>query len=339
MSRKYENGIGVAVHFYWGEDEFSMERAIAALSQRVLDPTWVNFNYDKISPDQPDAIIQALNQAMTPPFGSGSRLVWLMDTSLGQRCSEELLAELERTLPHIPETNVLLITARSKPDGRLKSTKLLQKYASIQEFSPISGWKMELLVKQVQQATRDVGVQLTAAATELLAESVGSNTRQLYNELEKLRLYAGDSKQPLNEGAIAALVTATNQNTLQLAAAIRQGQVTTALELVADLLRQNQPALAIVKTLVGQFRLWLWVRLMLDTGERNDSIISQEAELANPKRLYFLKKEIESLSLPTLLRTLPVLLELELSLKSGAEEGAALQTRVIELCTLCQSRR
>jgi len=39
---------------------------------------------------------QSLNQ-VTPPFGAGSRLVWLVDTTLCQQCSEELLAELKRT--------------------------------------------------------------------------------------------------------------------------------------------------------------------------------------------------------------------------------------------------
>jgi len=41
---------------------------------------------------------------MTPPFGAGSRLVWLVDTTLCQQCSEELLTELKRTLTAIPET-------------------------------------------------------------------------------------------------------------------------------------------------------------------------------------------------------------------------------------------
>ena len=49
-------------------------------------------------------MVQALNQAMTPPFGSGQRFIWLVDTPIAQRCSEALLAELERTLPNIPDT-------------------------------------------------------------------------------------------------------------------------------------------------------------------------------------------------------------------------------------------
>jgi DNA polymerase-3 subunit delta len=268
----------------------------------------------------------------------GSRFVWLVDTTLAQRCSEDLLTELDRTLPALLETTVLLLTSTSKPDGRLKSTKLLQKYAEIREFPVIPPWKTDLLVKQVRQTAQTVGVKLTAGAIDLLTEAVGNNTRQLYTELEKLRLFAGDAKQPLDETAVAVLVTVSTQNTLKLAAAIRQGQVAIALDLVADLLRQNEPAPVIVKSLVGQFRTWLWVKLMLKSGERDEQTIAQAAELSNPKRLYFLKKEVEPLSLPVLLQTLPILLELEAALKSGAEELATLQTKIVELCILCQSR-
>ena len=324
------------IYLFWGEDDFAIAQAIKQLCDRVLDPQWSSFNYDKIPPDQPDAVLQGLNQAMTPPFGAGSRLVWLVDTTLSQRCSEELLAELERTLPAIPDTSVLLMTTRTKPDGRLKSTKLLQKQAEVREFSPIPPWKTEQLIQQVRQVAQEVGVKLTTASAELLAQSVGNNTRQLYGELEKLRLYAGNSNQPLGVDAVTALVSANTQNSLQLAAAIRQGKVTQALELVADLLSHNEPALRIAATLTGQFRTWLWVKLMVETGERDEKAIAQAAEVNNPKRVYFLQQEVRALSSQQLLQALPLLLELEVGLKRGTEELLALQTKVIELCQLYQ---
>jgi len=323
------------IYWYWGEDEFALERAVTTLQREVLDPDWSSFNLDKIPPDLSDSVMQGLNQAMTPPFGAGKRLVWLVETSVGQRCPEEVLKELERTLPLLPAESVLLLTSRGKPDARLKSTKFLQKHAEIREFSPIPGWKTELLVKQVQQAAKEVGVKLTSGAVELLAESVGSDTRQLYTELEKLRLYAADAKTGLDEAAIALLVTATTQNTLKLAAAIRQGQTGEALALVTELLRQNEPALRIVSSLITQFRRWSWIKLMLEAGERDEKAIAQAAEIDNPKRLFFLKKEIESLTAATLMQTLAVLLELDYSLKSSGDDLINLQTSVIRLCDLC----
>ena len=50
-----------------------MEKAVNALRDRVLDPLWTSFNYTVFSPEQSDAVIQGLNQVMTPPFGAGGR--------------------------------------------------------------------------------------------------------------------------------------------------------------------------------------------------------------------------------------------------------------------------
>ena len=322
------------IYFYWGGDDFRLNQAVADLRNQALDPDWASFNYDKIPPEQSDGAIQALNQAMTPPFGLGKRFVWLQEATIGQRCPEDLQQELERTLPVIPETSVLLFTSQSKPDGRLKSTKLLQKYTKIREFSPIPPWKTDQLVQQVHQMAKEAAVKLTPAAAEWLAESVGSNTRQLFNELEKLRLYRGDCDQPLNPDMVSALVLANSQNSLQLAAALRKGNTAQSLSLVTDLIHRNEPALRIVSTLVGQFRLWLWVKLMLEVGERDVQTIARAAEVNNPKRIYFLQKEVKALPLVKLQQTLALLLELEASLKQGADPLATLQTKVIEISQL-----
>ncbi|AFZ13333.1 DNA polymerase III, delta subunit [Crinalium epipsammum PCC 9333] len=323
----------MSIYLYWGDDNFAISKAVDTLRGSVLDPNWASFNYDKISPEQTDAIILALNQAMTPAFGMGKRLVWLADTNVCQQCSEQLLAELERTLPAIPESAVLLLTSGNKPDRRLKSTKLLEKYAEIQEFSQIPPWKTELLVQQVRKAAQQVGVKLNNSAAELLAESVGNDTRQLYNELEKLQLYAGTTAT-INEQAVVALVNATTQNSLQLAAAIRQGKTVQALQLVSDLISHNEPTLRIVATLIGQFRTWLWVKIMMEDGERDEKAIASAAEISNPKRIYFLRQEIQAISSNQLTSTLPILLELEISLKRGADPMSTLQTKVIELCQI-----
>lgn len=324
----------MTIYLYWGEDDFALTQAIKQLRESVLDPNWSSFNYDKIFNDAPNAVVQGLNQVMTAPFGMGGRLVWLVETTVCQQCPETLLSELERTLPKIPEQSVLLLTSRNRPDGRLKSTKLLQKYGHIREFSLIPPWKTEQLVQQVQSMSQDVGVKLNIAAAELLAESVGNNTRQLVNELEKLRLFAGDAKKPLDEATVAMLVTANTQNSLQLATAILHRDGATALELVQDLINKNEPALKIVATLVGQFRTWLWVKLMVSEGERDPKAIASAAQISNPKRVYFLIKDVQPLSLIQLTSALRLLLELEVSLKKGAEPLSTLQTKVIELCQI-----
>ncbi|MEA5617879.1 DNA polymerase III subunit delta [Cronbergia sp. UHCC 0137] len=327
------------MYVYWGEDDFAMEKAVAVLRDRILDPIWISFNYTSFAPDQTDAIVQALNQVMTPIFGAGGRLVWLVNTTLCQSCPENVLAELQRTLPVIPENSHLLLTSRNKPDERLKGTKFLKQFATeFREFSLVPPWKTDLLVQAVNQAAQTVGVKLTPQVGEFLAESVGNDTRLLYNELEKLRLYTQGSSKPLDVQTVSQLVRNTTQNSLQLAGAIRSGDTPKALGILADMLNAAEPGLRIVATLIGQFRTWLWVKMMMESGERNPQAIAQAAEINNPKRIYFIQQEVKSLSVTQLVSCLPLLLELEVSLKQGASEMIILQTKIIELCQLCRTR-
>lgn len=324
------------IYYFWGEDDFQMNQAIAHLRDRSLDAAWASFNYDKIGADDPEGPVVALNQAMTPPFGTGQRFVWLVDTTLGQRCNETVLKEFERTLPKLPETSVLLLSSRQKPDGRSKFTKLLQKHGDIKAFDTIPPWKTDQIAKHVEKTAQNLGIALTSEAVDLLAEAVGNQTRQLMLELEKVSLYWGDRSGAIDADTVSLLVTVSTQNSLKLAAAMREGQTERALGLLSDLLNRNEPALRIVSTLVGQFRTWLWVKTLMEAGERNPQTIAKAAEVGNPKRIYFLQKEVTALSTAQLRRVLEHLLELETGLKLGKDETAMLQTKVVEIAQICR---
>ncbi|MGC1307287.1 MAG: DNA polymerase III subunit delta [Phormidesmis sp.] len=327
------------VYFFWGADEFRLKKAVIALRDRTLDPDWASFNYDRIAPDSPDGPMQALNQAMTPPFGMGKRFVWLADTPLGQRCPENVMTEMTRTLPRVPDDCILLLTSANKPDGRLKSTKLLKKYADMREFATIPPWQTEELINQVKRVAQEMKLRLKPQAAVLLADAVGADTRRLYNEVEKLSLYWSDQTadgaqvktEPLPPEVVTRLVTVSTQTSFQLSEALIAGRVDQALSLATDLLANNEPALRVVATLVGQFRRWLWVSLLAAEGERDTRAIAKAAEINNPKRVYILQKQVRGCSPRQLQRALTQLLDLEFQLKRGAPEEITLQTKMIEI--------
>ncbi|MEO0935499.1 MAG: DNA polymerase III subunit delta, partial [Cyanobacteria bacterium J06641_2] len=285
------------------------------------------------------AAIEALYQALSPPFGTVGRLVLLLNSNITQQSDNNVLSELQRTLPVIPDNSYLLITSRNKPDERLKSTKLLKKFAQIREFGLISPFKTDLLKKNVNDVANSLGIKLTSSCADFLVEALGNDTRLLYNELQKLQLYLQDSNQVLDVDKAKTLVQNSTQNSLQLAGAIRMGDTEKALSLVADLMSAYEPSLKIVAVLIGQFRTWLWVRLMMETGERSPQAIASAAEVRNHYRIKYLQQEIRFLSMQQLISCLPILLELEVSLKQGSPQTLTLQTKVIELCQICQKSR
>ena len=311
------------IHLFWGEDEFKLQREVAQLRSQVLDERWQDLNYTEYPPNSKDSIEQALADINTPPIGSGGRLVYLPSSSLLGVCPKEMLQQLESILPNIPATNVLLITSTTKPDGRNKSVKLLLEHATVKEFPFIPLFLTDALKKLVRVAVAN-------DACQLLVVSVGNNTRLLFTELEKLKLYT--NSQTINADAVKALVLPNANNSLQLATAIRSGNIATALELLENLFSCNEPALRIVATLTTSFRRWFVVKLCVIDGCRGDGAIANLGEIKNPKQLYFIRQEIASVPITRLQNALEVLLQLELMLKTGWDEKLALQTQIIKLC-------
>jgi DNA polymerase III subunit delta len=333
-------------YLYWGDDDFRLQRAVQTLVNQVIDPTWKGFNYDQADAavSGTDSLVQALNQAMTPPFGSGDRLVWLVNPPLGGQESTVFREELERTLPALPNTAHLLLTYAGKPDGRSKITKFLQEHAQVKEFTLAPSWKTDAIRQTIEQMAQQHRVNLTKAAVDLLVDAVGNDTRQLVNELEKLSLYSAGStgdrlakpSATIDVDQVEALISTTQQSALVLSNTVRQGLTDPALGLVEELLNHNEPPLKISATLIRQFRTWLWIRIMQDAGERDDRVVAKAADIANPKRLYFLRQDVQSISQHQLKRCLGLLLDLEAALKQGQDPKATLQTKVIELCATCR---
>ncbi|PSB44795.1 DNA polymerase III subunit delta [Cyanosarcina cf. burmensis CCALA 770] len=318
------------IQIYWGEDEFLMSRAIKQLRSRVLDERWASFNYSEYPPDSKDSIPQAIADIMTPPLGTGGRLVYLPFSALLGVCPKEILQQLERILAIVPATNFLLITSINKPDIRNKSVKLLLQFAQVKEFPSIPQWQTDLLIKQARNLAKETGIEFAPDAYRVLIEAVGNNTRLLVTQLEKLKVYANGVT--INADTVRELVTNNATNSLQLASAIRTGNVSLAFKLVEDLIASNEPALKIAATLTTAFRTWLVIKLCLAANWQDDSAIAFLAEIKNPKRLYFLRQEVASIPASNLQKALSVLLELELMLKNGWDEKTTLQTQIVKIC-------
>ena len=64
---------------------------------------------------------------------------------------------------------------------------------------------------------------------------------------------------------------------------------------------------------------------------RDPKAIAQAAEVNNPKRVYFLQKEVRNLTVKQLKTALNILLTLEFDLKRGVPDQIALQTKIVEV--------
>ncbi|MBD3557574.1 DNA polymerase III subunit delta [Planktothrix sp. FACHB-1355] len=317
------------IYIYWGDDDYLIERSINLLRDTVVHPEWQIFNFSRYQFGE-DNFRAARNDILTPPMGEGGRLVLLSNLGEFKAIDETKIEQLSRTLVNIPDSNHLLLTSKSKLDNRLKFTKLISQYAQVKEFSLIPAWDTQKLTNRVKEVSRELSISISDEAANLLAVSVGNNTRLLFNELEKLSLVAVDSEVEVY--LMKSLVSIATTNTLQLAKAICVKDVSTATQVFTTLLSQNESIVKIVATLTTSFRTWLIVKAMVAEGVLDNYTIATAAGVGNPNRVYYLKQEISAISISRLKQVLYQLLELEILAKLGATESL-FTSHIISLCT------
>ena len=315
------------IHLYWGDDEAARTRAVEALIAERTDPAWQSINLSRL--DGSDAVQagQALEEARTPPFGGGDRVVLLQRSPFCSQCPTELAQQLEANLELIPDNCHLLLVSPGKPDARLRTTKALQKLvkagdATEKSFTLPAIWDGAGQVELVQRTALDLRLKLEPAAAEALSDAIGSDSARLASELEKLSLYVG-SGQAITAAAVAALVGSQATNALEVGDALLAGRPAEAIALVEALLAANEPALRIVATLSGQIRGWLWVSLLDRQGEQDVNAIAKAAGIGNPKRIYVMRKQIRGREPKRFLHLLSQLLEVESALKRGSDPSDA----------------
>jgi DNA polymerase-3 subunit delta len=307
---------------------------VETLVAERTDPAWQSINLARLDGNDAAQASQALEEARTPPFGGGDRVVVLQRSPFCNQCPVELSEQLEAALPLVPANCHLVLVSSGKPDARLRTTKALQKLvkageAREQSFQLPAVWDGAGQIELVQRTARELGLQLEPAAAEALSDAIGSDSARLASELEKLALYVGAQpgtktpQPPITAAAVEALVGSHATNALQVGDALLAGHPAEAVALVDALLVANEPALRIVATLCGQIRGWLWVSLLDQQGESDVNAIAKAAGIGNPKRIYVMRKQIRGRKPARFLALLRQLLEVEAALKRGSEPGDA----------------
>ncbi|MFY8149909.1 MAG: DNA polymerase III subunit delta [Prochlorococcaceae cyanobacterium] len=321
------------IHLYWGDDEAARQRAVEALVAERVDPAWASINLSRLDGNDPVQAARALEEARTPPFGSGCRVVVLQRSPFTSACPADLAERLESSLELIPEHCHLLLVSPARPDARLRTTKALRQVAEERSFALPAVWDGAGQVDLVGRTAQELGLRLEPAAAEALAAAIGSDSARLASELEKLSLHAGAQAAagaPASAGAaviglaaVQALVGGQSTTSLAVGDALLAGCTVEAIGLLDTLLAANEPALRIVAALSSQIRGWLWVCLLEKAGETDVNVIARAAGIGNPKRIYVLRKQLRRRSPERLLQLLSQLLEVEALLKRGVPPGEA----------------
>jgi len=319
------------IHLIWGDDYEACNREIEEIIQTVIDPSWKSFNYSQIDGNDQKQNFRALEEVQSAPLGNGGRVVLVRRSPFCNGCSIELANKLEQAIKLIPNNTYLILSNSNKPDKRLKTTKLIEKSIQSNSFSKEKSfllplpWDINGQRNLVKNILYKLNLKMNNETIDLIVESIGNDSSLINTELQKLSLLSEavnksldtDGPKEISKEIVKKLIQNNSTNALEIANLLLKGEIIIALNKVQSLLKNGEPALRLITTLTGQSRGWLWVHLLESQGNQDVKEIAKLAGIANPKRIFIIRKQIQGKSLETLLELMKKLLKIEASIKSG----------------------
>jgi len=319
------------IHLIWGDDYEASNREIEEIINKVIDPSWKSFNYSQIDGNDPKQNLRALEEVQSAPLGNGGRVVLVRRSPFCNGCSIELANKLEQAIKLIPDNTHLILNNSNKPDKRLKITKLIDKNIQSNSLSKEKSFTLPLpwdingqrnLVKNI---LFKLNLKMNHETIDLVVESIGNDSSLINTELQKLSLLSEavdknsnpNKPREISKELVTKLIQNNSTNALEIANLLLKGERIIALKKIQSLLNNGEPPLRLIATLTGQSRGWVWVHLLDSHGNKDVKEIAKLAGIANPKRIFVIRNQIQSKSLEELLEMMKNLLKIETSIKSG----------------------
>jgi DNA polymerase-3 subunit delta len=233
-----------------GNERFLVDRCLAALRKAVLgsDMTGATgLDYDVFDLKE-TALAEVLGAARTLPMFSKRRLV------IAEGIDGVKAAELDPLVKFVADPNPrgCLVLVGDKVDGRLRAFAALRKAGFLHELNRL---KDRDLVTWVAGEARRRGFDIDASAVQALAEFAGPDLGRVAHSLEQVALFAAGR---IKRAHVEELIPESRERgVFELTKAIGNGDVRLALSLVANMLRNREPALKIQFMLMRQLRqIW-----------------------------------------------------------------------------------
>ncbi|HRD42080.1 MAG TPA: DNA polymerase III subunit delta [Prochlorococcaceae cyanobacterium AMR_MDS_5431] len=303
------------VYFYWGDDEVAALAAVDDFIRKVVDPCWVDANVTRLDGTDRNILKRALDESITPPFGTQSRVVVLRSNAFSTEYDNEFISQLETGTKLIPQKCHLILLSSKKLDSKSIIGKAFNGIAEEKSFILPAKWNRPGQIKRIQEIADGIGVFISTHIAEELNNATQEDSIDLVNEIEKLNLYS--TTRAITSESIHILIKGQITSVEEIIKLLLESKSGEAIALIDILLDKNESAIKIVVSLTKLVRIWLWISLFTQQGENNIAKIAKTTNIINPKRVYVIRKKLTDHSSEALIHVLKQLLTIEMLLKQG----------------------
>ncbi|MBC2317646.1 DNA polymerase III subunit delta [Listeria booriae] len=320
--KKIEKKQFAPIYLIIGTEDYIINETKKRLVANILDTEDTDFNYANFDLDE-TAIEQVIEEAETIPFFGDRRLIVasnpsFLTTEKTKSKIEHRTARFEDYLNEPVDYSILVIIARvEKLDERKKLTKLLKKQATIVDAKRPNDAELR---KWVQSAIKNNDFSMEIPAIERLMELTGGQLTTAMNELDKLMLYKLESREISIADVESLVVRSLEQNIFLLLDKMIALDISGALSIYYDLLKQKEEPIKILALIASQFRLLTQIKLLEKQGFSQQQV-AQKLKV-HPFRVKIGARQAKSFSYEQLTATLERLAEMDFEMKTGYGDKA-----------------
>ncbi|MBC2158942.1 DNA polymerase III subunit delta [Listeria booriae] len=320
--KKIEKKQFAPIYLIIGTEDYIINETKKRLVANILDTEDTDFNYANFDLDE-TAIEQVIEEAETIPFFGDRRLIVasnpsFLTTEKTKSKIEHRTARFEDYLNEPVDYSILVIIARvEKLDERKKLTKLLKKQATIVDAKRPNDAELR---KWIQSALKNNDFSMEIPAIERLMELTGGQLTTAMNELDKLMLYKLESREISVADVESLVVRSLEQNIFLLLDKMIALDISGALSIYYDLLKQKEEPIKILALIASQFRLLTQIKLLEKQGFSQQQV-AQKLKV-HPFRVKIGARQAKSFSYEQLTATLERLAEMDFEMKTGYGDKA-----------------
>lgn len=320
--KKIEKKQFAPIYLIIGTEDYIINETKKRLVANILDTEDTDFNYANFDLDE-TAIEQVIEEAETIPFFGDRRLIVasnpsFLTTEKTKSKIEHRTARFEDYLNEPVDYSILVIIARvEKLDERKKLTKLLKKQATIVDAKRPNDAELR---KWIQSAIKNNDFSMEIPAIERLMELTGGQLTTAMNELDKLMLYKLESREISVADVESLVVRSLEQNIFLLLDKMIALDISGALSIYYDLLKQKEEPIKILALIASQFRLLTQIKLLEKQGFSQQQV-AQKLKV-HPFRVKIGARQAKSFSYEQLTATLERLAEMDFEMKTGYGDKA-----------------
>ncbi|MDP6849139.1 MAG: DNA polymerase III subunit delta [Kiritimatiellia bacterium] len=258
-----------AIHLIFGDDEFRVTSTAKEVISGVISPEEQTLGLEIVDAkaDTVDGASGKLDQAFeslqTPGFMGSDKVVWLRDAGF---LADTVVGRSETVKTKVNELAALikqgllpgqhLVVTAPKVDKRYSFYKTCKQYGSIQEFSiPDRSYQAD---QQAAAFLRTVipekGLKMPRDVLLAFVERVGTDSRQLLGELDKLDLFLGDRREVKPEDIRAITCSSREAIVWDLTDAVGNRHLARSLEMIRQLSFQKQSPIGLVMMMGSRIR-------------------------------------------------------------------------------------